>query len=141
MGFFSASLISSSGMSVQRQVMDVISENLANVNTIEVEGGGPYRRKIPVVGTKQVATFSSLIGQRMQEVVSMKDVVEDTAAPKRVFEPDHPLADKDGYIDKPNINVSLEMINMIVATRAYEANVAAYNASKAMANKALQIGA
>lgn len=141
MGFFNSSIITGSGMSVARQIMDLISENLANVNTIQSEDGGPYRRKIPVIANKSTATFEQIMGQQMQSVVYVSDIVKDNSPPRLDYEPNHPLADALGYVKKPNINVSLEMVNMLDATRAYEANVAAYNTSKSMAAKALQIGA
>jgi len=141
MGFFNSSIISGSGMSVSRQIMDLISENLANVNTLQTEEGGPYRRKIPVIANKQMGTFEQILGQQMQDVVYVASIARDSSAPRMDYDPTHPLADANGYVKKPNINVSLEMVNMLDATRAYEANVAAYNTSKSMASKALQIGA
>jgi flagellar basal-body rod protein FlgC len=141
MGFFNSSIISGSGMSVARQIMDLISENLANVNTIQSDDGGPYRRKIPVIANKTTGTFEQLLGQQMQEVVYVASIARDNSPPQLEYNPTHPLADTKGYVKKPNINVSLEMVNMLEATRSYEANVAAYNTSKSMAAKALQIGA
>ena len=141
MGFFSAALVSSSGMSVQRQVMDIISENLANVNTSKSDDGGPYRRKVPVIGSKQVSDFSDVLGQQISNVAYISDILHDNTPPRLDYDPTHPLADKNGYVKKPNINVALEMVHMMDATRAYEANVEAFNASKSMASKALQIGA
>ena len=128
-------------MSVSRQIMDLVSENLANVNTIQTDDGGPYRRKIPVIANKSIGTFEQILGQRMQDVVYVASISRDSSPPRLDYDPTHPLADANGYVKKPNINVSLEMVNMLDATRAYEANVAAYNTSKAMASKALQIGA
>jgi flagellar basal-body rod protein FlgC len=141
MGFFNSSIISGSGMSVSRQIMDLITENLANVNTIQSDDGGPYRRKVPVIGTKQTGAFERILGQQMQDVVYVSNISRDNSPPRLDYDPTHPLADEKGYVKKPNINVSLEMVNMLDATRAYEANVAAYNTSKSMASKALQIGA
>ena len=144
MGFFNSSIISGSGMSVQRQVMDIISENLANVNTIQSDDGGPYRRKVPIIGNKMTSPFSSMLQGQMQEqqqVVYLSGVTRDTTPPRLDFEPNHPLADDKGYVKKPNINLALEMVHMMDASRAYEANVSAYNTSKNMAAKALQIGA
>ena len=128
-------------MSVARQIMDLISENLANVNTIQANDGGPYRRKIPVIANKTISSFEHILGQQIQGVVYISDIVKDDSPPRLDYEPSHPLADAQGYVKKPNINVSLEMVNMLDATRAYESNVAAYNTSKSMAAKALQIGA
>ena len=140
MGFFSSSVVSSNGMSVQRQVMDIISENLANVNTVKSSDGGPYRRKVPVIANKDIPLFGEMLGDRIRSVVYVSSIENDTTPPRLDYEPSHPLADERGYVAKPNINVSLEMVHMIDATRAYEANVAAFNASKNMGAKALQIG-
>lgn len=141
MSFFSSSVVSSNGMSVQRQVMDIISENLANVNTVKSTDGGPYKRKVPVIANKDVPLFGEMLGKMINGVVYVSSVENDTTPPRLDYEPSHPLADERGYVAKPNINVSLEMVHMIDATRAYEANVAAFNASKNMGAKALQIGA
>ena len=127
-------------MSVQRQVMDIISENLANVNTVKSSDGGPYRRKVPVIANKDIPLFGEMLGDRIRSVVYVSSIENDTTPPRLDYEPSHPLADERGYVAKPNINVSLEMVHMIDATRAYEANVAAFNASKNMGAKALQIG-
>ncbi len=141
MSFFNSSIITSSGMSVQRQVMDLISENLANVNTAKAEDGNPYRRKIPIIGEKQISVFANTLTQQMQNVVYISKVVKEDTPFREDYDPTHPLADARGYVKKPNINVAAEMMHMMDASRAYEANVAAFNASKAMAAKALQIGA
>jgi len=125
---------------VQRQVMDIISENLANVNTVKSSDGGPYRRKVPVIANKDIPLFGEMLGDRIRSVVYVSSIENDTTPPRLDYEPSHPLADERGYVAKPNINVSLEMVHMIDATRAYEANVAAFNASKNMGAKALQIG-
>ena len=128
-------------MSVSRQIMDLVSENLANVNTIQTQEGGPYRRKIPVIANKTTSAFESMLGEKLQEIVYVASISRDNTPPRLDYDPMHPLADANGYVSKPNINVSLEMVNMLDATRAYEANVAAYNSAKSMAAKALQIGA
>jgi len=141
MSFFSSSAMSGSGMSVHRQLMDLISENLANVNTIKSKDGGPYRRKIGIIGQKQSNSFGQLLGGKMQNLVYVSGVQRDDSPPRMDYDPNHPLADERGYVSKPNINVALEMVRMMDATRAYEANVAVFNASKTMAAKALQIGA
>ena len=141
MGFFQAANISSNGMSVQRQIMDIISENLANVNTIRTDEGEPYRRKIPIISTREETMFSSILGERMQQVATVSGMVEDQSPFRMGYDPEHPMANEDGYVEKPNINVAMEMVQMIDATRAYEANVSVFNASKSMASQALRIGA
>lgn len=140
MGFFSSAEISSSGMSVQRTVMDIIAENLANINTMQVDGGDPYKRKIPIIGQYGISQFASIFKDKMSVKPYVKNIEEDLSDPKKVYEPGNPLADDDGYVYKPNINTNTEMINMIFATRVYEANIVAFNGSISMAERALQIG-
>lgn len=140
MGFFEASNILGNGLSVQRQIMDIIAENMANVNTLQTPEGGPYQRKIPVVGAREAVGFPDILKSKMYDQVYLSNIVRDTAPPRMEYEPNHPLADENGYVYRPDINVSMEMIRMMSASRAYEANIAAFNASKMMANKALQIG-
>ena len=142
MSFFSSAAVISSGMSVHREMMDIIAENLANINTLETEEGGPYQRKIPIVTSKQSGefSFSNLLGKQMQSEVKISSIKKDDSPPILFYDPSHPLADENGYIKKPNISQTLEMVRMMDASRAYEANVAVFNASKSMAQKALQIG-
>ena len=142
MSFFSSAAVISSGMSVHREMMDIIAENLANINTLETEEGGPYQRKIPIVTSKQSGefSFSNLLGKQMQSEVKISSIKKDDSPPILIYDPSHPLADENGYIKKPNISQTLEMVRMMDASRAYEANVAVFNASKSMAQKALQIG-
>ena len=144
MNFFDALRTSSSGLSAQRLRMNLISGNLANVNTTRTPSGGPYRRKDAVFAAAPAerSFHSYLDAQREGERVDVKilGVVEDRTEPLRKYDPGHPDADENGYIALPNINVMEEMVNMISATRSYEANVAAIKASKAMAHKALEIG-
>jgi len=82
MGFFEAAVISSNGMSVQRQVMDIISENLANVNTVRAADGGPYRRKIPVISTKKEPLFANMLQEQIRRVVHISNVITDKTAPR-----------------------------------------------------------
>lgn len=143
--FISGFRISSSGMTAQRMRMNTISSNIANINTTRTPEGGPYRRKDVVFEAMPDAkNFGEILGvnspkenfQRVQVV----DVLSDTKAPLLKYEPDHPDANPDGYVAYPNINLMEEMTNMIQATRAYEANVSAMQASKDMALSALDIG-
>ncbi len=142
MSFFSSAAVISSGMSVHREVMDIIAENLANINTLETDEGGPYQRKVPIVSAKQgtVSSFSSLLGKQMYSEVQVSSIQKDNAPPILFYDPTHPMADENGYIKKPNISQTMEMVRMMDAVRAYEANVAVFNASKAMAQRSLQIG-
>ena len=144
MDFFDALHISASGLSAQRLRMNLISANLANVNTTRTKAGGPYRRKDPVFAAQAPeGSFREMLRNRQKEMlakVAVIGIVEDARAPIRRYDPKHPEADKNGYVALPNINVMEEMVNMISATRSYEANVSAIKAAKAMALKALEIG-
>ena len=144
MDFFDALHVSSSGLSAQRLRMNLISANLANMNTTRTKDGGPYRRKDPVFSAQAPGvSFREVLRNRHQEMVkevAVIGIVEDSRLPIRKHDPNHPDADEDGYVALPNINVMEEMVNMISATRSYEANVAAVKAAKDMALKALEIG-
>lgn len=136
MSLFQSFDISASALSAQRLRMDTIANNLANVNTTRTEDGGPYRRHMAIFAERRPWQSGALGtgGVRVQ------GIVEDTDPPRRVYDPGHPDADADGYVLMPNVNVVTEMVDMISASRAYEANIAALNAAKAMATKALEIG-
>jgi flagellar basal-body rod protein FlgC len=121
--------ISASGMAAERLRLDTISSNLANINTTRTPEGGPYRRLMAVME-------SEVDGRG----VRVARIVQDESPPLLVHNPGHPDADADGNVAMPNVNPVLEMVDMISATRAYDANVAAFNAAKAMAAKALEIG-
>jgi flagellar basal-body rod protein FlgC len=121
--------ISASGMTAQRLRMDIIADNIANVNTTRTEGGGPYRRKMPL--------FHEREGSQGVDVVNIQ---EDKSPFKMLYNPAHPDADQEGYVKMPNINIVIEMVDLIDASRAYEANVTALNNTKNMALKALEIG-
>ena len=143
MDFFDALHVSSSGLSAQRLRMNLISANLANMNTTRTKAGGPYRRKDPVFAAQaQQGSFREMLRDRQEMLskVAVVGIVEDYRAPIRRYDPNHPEADRNGYVALPNINVMEEMVNMISATRSYEANVSAIKAAKAMALKALEIG-
>ena len=144
MDFFDALHISSSGLSAQRLRMNLISANLANINTTRTKGGGPYRRKDPVFAAQDpVPSFRQTLRDRQKEMlkeVAVIGIVEDSRSPIKKYDPGHPDADADGYVAMPNINIMEEMVNMISATRSYEANVSAIKAAKDMALKALEIG-
>ncbi|MGD2187486.1 MAG: flagellar basal body rod protein FlgC [Desulfobacterales bacterium] len=144
MDFFEALHVSASGLSAQRLRMNLISANLANINTTRTKTGGPYRRKDPVFSAQApAASFREMLHHRKNEMlkeVAVIGIVEDRRLPIRKYDPNHPDADNDGYVALPNINVMEEMVNMISATRSYEANVTAIKAAKGMALKALEIG-
>lgn len=144
MSVYSGMNISASGMTAQRLRLDIISQNIANVNTTRDENGNPYRRKAVVFAEKDMTPFGDILLRTAGKVgngVKVTKIVEDTHTQmRRVYDPSHPDADDEGYVSYPNVNIVQEMTDMIDATRAYEANVTAFNATKSMAMKGLEIG-
>ncbi len=142
--FLTGMRISSSGMTAQRMRMNTISSNIANINTTRSPEGGPYRRKDVVVEAMPDArSFGEILTSQPDRDlarVQVTDVISDRKAPLMKFEPNHVDANEEGYVAYPNINLMEEMANMITATRAYEANISAMNATKDMALQALEIG-
>ena len=139
---FSNFEVSASGLTAQRLRMDVISGNIANVNTTRTESGEPYRRKLPVFkekGTSFVDKLNFAMNEDNQGVV-VDEIGEDQSPFRKVYRPGHPDADDDGYVSFPNIDITTEMVDMIEASRAYEANVTVLNSAKDMALNALDIG-
>ncbi|MHB9093029.1 MAG: flagellar basal body rod protein FlgC [Eubacteriales bacterium] len=146
MSLFKAIDISASGLTAQRLRMDTISENIANVNTTRTAAGGPYRRKVVVFESRELENrFSGLLNkaleaQKIGEGVRVVKIAEDNTPFKMVYDPNHPDANAQGYVRMPNVNIVTEMVDMISATRAYEANVTAVKSSKDIALKSLEIG-
>jgi flagellar basal-body rod protein FlgC len=144
MDFFDAIQASSSGLSAQRLRMNLISGNLANVNTTRTREGGPYRRKEAIFAARSgVESFKNIMADRQRKqlsTVAVDRITEDPNPPVMKYDPQHPDADEKGYVAMPNINVMEEMVNMISATRSYEANVSALKAAKEMISRALEIG-
>ena len=161
-GIFKALEISASGMSVQRQKMDAVSQNIANVDTARTEDGGPYkRRRIVVSETSAKPSFSTAMkrahgklyktnskhidgmtrsGNRGETPqVEAKSIVDPASSWKLIYEPSHPDANEEGYVQMPDIEIINEMVDMISANRAYEANIAAVSAAKRMINEAMEI--
>lgn len=145
MSLFQSFNINASGMTAQRFRMDVISENVANVNTTRDANGNPYRRKIVTFAEKQVTPFSKVLNNTREsylgngvKVFSLKEDTESDFIMK--YDPAHPDADENGYVSYPNVNIVTEMTNMIDASRSYEANATAFESSKAMAMKGLELG-
>ena len=138
--------INASGLTAQRYRLDVISENIANVDTTRTEDGTPYRRKSVIFAEKGNGhSFASALdkakGTYQAGGVKVVSTFEDTTTDlKMVYDPAHPDADENGYVSYPNVNTVTEMTDLIDATRAYEANTTAFQASKAMAEKGLSIG-
>ena len=144
MNFFDALRVSSSGLSAQRIRMNLAANNLANINTTKTAEGGPYRRKDVVFASQPLEkTFGDTLESQMTGKLSevrVAGIIEDPRPFHSIHDPQHPDADENGYVKTPNINLMEEMVNMISATRSYEANVTAIKASKDMALKALEIG-
>ncbi|HHB76987.1 MAG TPA: flagellar basal body rod protein FlgC [Desulfobulbus sp.] len=142
MDIFTTFNIASSGLQAQRIRLDTISSNIANVDTTSTPEGGPYKKKsvyfqstpIPFADHLQSSMNKGLSG------VKVAKILEDKSPPQRVYNPSHPDAGKDGYVEMPNVNVLKEMTDMMSATRSYEANTTTVKSAKRMALKALEIG-
>jgi len=139
MNFLQCFEISASGLYAQRKRMDVIASNLANIETTHTPKGGPYRRKMVVMSTRPVQDFNKVLALQA-EGVKIDDIVEDKSPFRKVYDPGHPDADKEGYLLKPNVDLVVEITNMLMARRAFEANIAAMKLTKQMVLKALEIG-
>jgi len=140
---FGAIDAAASGLTAERLRMDVISNNIANVNTTRTTEGGPYRRQMVVFAPKtNEENFAQVLSGHLDtdNGVRVVGIGKDNSPTRKVYDPAHPDANKDGYVEMPNINIVTEMVDMITATRAYEANVTVLNAAKSMALKALEIG-
>lgn len=132
MDLFTAMDISASGMTAQRTRMNVISSNIANAHTTRTDQGGPYQRRDVI--------FRENSFENQLSAVTVEGIVNDPTPGKKVYDPSSPDADPEGYVTNPNVNLMEEMVNMIGATQAFEANTTAVKAQKDMALKALQIG-
>ncbi|SHF37417.1 flagellar basal body rod protein FlgC [Desulforamulus putei] len=142
MGLFDTFRISASGMTSERLRLDLIANNIANMNTASRpnDPASPvYRRKVPLFAEQLRQTMAADEKEPRGLGVRVKAIVEDPAPPRIVNDPNHPLADEQGNVAYPNINIVNEMVDMITASRTYEANVTALNAAKSMALKALEI--
>ena len=145
MGLFQSFNISASVMTAQRFRTDIIAETIANVNTTSTESGGPYRRKVVTFQEKDVTPFSQYLSSSKNGAVGngvkISKVSEDYETDFIMeYDPSNPDADENGYVSYPNVNTVTEMTNLIDATRAYEANATAFDASKNMALTGLSIG-
>jgi len=154
--------IPGSGLTAEQYRLNLIAQNIANVETTRTEKGGPYRRKTPLyqeVKNNKTETFSSYLskaaksrisytGNNFKRNVGVRDnggvkvvkIIEDPTPGRMIYDPEHPDANDDGYVEMPNIEMVQEMINMMGASRSYEANVQVVNAMKSMAARALEIG-
>lgn len=143
MGLFDSIRISASGLSAQRMRMDVIANNVANVNSTRGVDGKPYRRQSVTFREQGGESFGDILGTRTggpPAGVSVAGVHSDTSAPRKVHNPSHPDADENGDIFLPNIDMVTEMTDLVGANRAYEASVTVLNATKALAQSALNLG-
>ena len=160
---FSAFDISATGLSAQRRKLNAIASNIANVDTTRTEEGGPYKRKrVVMIESPGTARFSDILldqsnklsgthgahlqggpalstSDQMGSGVETVEIREEPVEPRLVYDPAHPDAREDGYVVYPDVNTVTEMVDMIAASRAYEANVTAMNASKDMIQRALEI--
>lgn len=145
-GIFTPFAISASALTAERLRMDVISNNIANANTTRTVEGGPYIRQRVVFAPRfdPAPAFSPLMAMMTPEGlpvgVRVTSIQKDPSAPRMVYDPGHPDANAEGYVAYPNVNEVNEMVDMISATRAYQANITAFNATKSMAMEALGIG-
>ncbi len=138
MGFFNSMNISGSGLTAQSLRLDVIADNIANVDTTRTDNGTAYQRKTVVLGEKQ-ADFADLM-DKARGGVEVRKIAEDPTTGELVYNPDHPDADEQGYVEMPNVDITTEYVDLISASRSYEANLTVMNAAKRMAVKALEIG-
>lgn len=134
MNLFTSIAVGATALEAQKVRMNVAASNMANVNSTRTpEGNGPYRRK-------DVEFSAHLMGEQGVYGVNVTRIVEDQRPFQKVFDPGHPDADAEGLVQLPNVNIIEEMVNMMTATRAYEANITAINNAKAMVQKALELG-
>lgn len=148
MGLFMGIDASASGLTAERLRMDVIANNIANSNTTRTENGGAYHRRFVVFEprTREPKSFEKALQQAVGlsrqagEGVRAVSIMEDPTQGPLVYDPGHPDANAEGYVEKPNVNIVNEIVDMITAQRAYEANSTAITAAKTMASKTLEIG-
>jgi len=143
MSLFSSIDISASGMSAQRQRAELLVQNIANADTTRTADGGPYRRKDVVFQSASVGgSFASVLGSEMSQGgtgVSVARVITDTREPEKRYLPGHPDADKDGYVSFPRIDPAEDMVDLLGASRGYQANVAAVSAVKDMIQRSIDL--
>jgi flagellar basal-body rod protein FlgC len=142
MSLFSALSVSASGMSAQRARTELLVENLANADTTRTPEGGPYRRKDAVFASDpSAAQFSALFESEVNPSsgVRVAQVVTDQRDPEMRYMPGHPDANKDGYVAYPRMNPAEDMVDLLSASRGYQANVAAISAVKDMINHSLEL--
>lgn len=140
LGVFSAMEVAASGLSAERTRMNTVASNLANVRTTRTEAGGPYKRLDPVFEAVGLDNDPVMATEGGVSMVKVRRIQEDTRPGMMVYEPGHPDANGSGYVEYPNVNAVEEMVNMITASRAYEAGVTTIDTVKQMGRSALDIG-
>ena len=131
--------ISASGMTAQRVRLQTVASNMANARTTRTEEGGPYRRQVPVFEAVEKDVFGNMVEQNLSRV-SVTDIEETDEPNLRVYDPGHPDAAEDGYVEYPNVNLLEEMVDMMTTSRTYEANASVVETTYEMAMNALEIG-
>ena len=141
MNIFRALGVSASGLAAQRTRMDVVAENLANTDSTQTVNGGPYRRRLVTLGQSSEPAFATTLHAATvpDGGVKVTSVTESREPFRRVHQPDHPHAGADGFVNLPNVNPVKEMVDMMLTTRAYEANATAFSASKSLASRLLDL--
>jgi flagellar basal-body rod protein FlgC len=147
MGMYSSIEVSASGLSAERLAMDVIANNLANVNTTRTPEGGAFKRQLVIFAQKQSDTAGASMNPldttndpgKSRDGVEAVGIMSDPGPDRLVYDPTHPDADAAGYVHMPNIEVVKEMVDMIAASRAYQANVTAISESRNMGNAAMNL--
>lgn len=143
MSIFNSINVSATALTAEKTRIDIITKNMANVNTTRSTGGMPYRRQMAVFEENK-PSFSDYLDKHTNKVegkgVKISKIVEDESSFRLVYEPGHPDADENGYVEMPNVNTIKEMVDLISAQRSYDANITVMNASKSMLMKALEIG-
>jgi len=132
--------VAGSALSAERTRIEVAVSNLANAESTRGADGKPYRRREVVLTTDPVQTFDSALGAASATGVKVAGIVEDTAPARRRFDPSHPDADKEGFVELPNIDPATEMVNMVGASRAYQANLTAVNLIRDLVSRSLELG-
>jgi flagellar basal-body rod protein FlgC len=136
--------MSASALTAEKTRIDIIAKNMANVNTTRSTGGMPYRRQMAVFQENKGSSFEEQLSKYKNQIsgegVKISKIVEDDSPFKSVYEPGHPDADENGYVEMPNVDTIKEMVDLISAQRSYDANITAMNSSKSMLMKALDIG-
>ena len=144
MSIFNSINVSASALNAEKTRIDIITKNIANAKTTKGTGGSPYRRQMVVFEENKTNLFKEHLDRKSNDInkggVKVSKIVEDDAPFKLVYEPGHPDANEDGYVEMPNVDTVTEMVDLISAQRGYDSNITALNTSKSMLMKALEIG-